>query len=66
MCDSESETYILLKEKIMANAKKSLTKRVVHLDLPVKIWKRFLHWCVEQGHSSLTAGIKELIREKVK
>jgi hypothetical protein len=46
----------------MANPKKKLTRRVVHIELPVKMWTKFLHWCVEQGHSSLTAGIKGLIR----
>lgn len=46
----------------MANPKKNLVRRVVHIELPVKLWSKFMHWCVDQGHSSLTAGLKELIR----
>lgn len=47
----------------MANPKENLTKRVVHIDLPVKVWRKFMHWCIEEGHSSLTAGVKDLIKK---
>jgi len=50
----------------MANPKKNLKRRVVHLELPIRIWSKFLHWCVEEGHSSLTAGIKAAIRNVCK
>ncbi len=50
----------------MAKPKPGLTKRVIHVDLPVNIWANFAQWCVENGHSSLTAGVKDLIKEKVK
>ena len=50
----------------MANPKKNLNRRVIHIELPVKMWAKFVYWCVEQGHGSLTAGVKELIRNITK
>lgn len=50
----------------MAKPKLSLTRRVIHVELPSRIWMKFASWCIEQGHSSLTAGVKDLIKEKVK
>ena len=50
----------------MANPKKNLKRRVVHLELPVKMWIKFSYWCIDQGHSSLTAGIKAAIKNVIK
>jgi hypothetical protein len=49
----------------MANPKKNLSKRVVHLELPVKMWTKFLHWCVDNGYGNLTEGIKATIRKVI-
>lgn len=48
----------------MAKPNLELSRHVLHIDLPEKIWRRFAIWCVEQGHASLTAGVKELIKKR--
>ena len=49
----------------MAKPKNNLTKRVLHIDLPVELWRKFMHWQIDQGFSGLTEAVKSLIREKV-
>lgn len=50
----------------MAKPKKNLRRRVVHIELPIRMWSKFLHWCVDQGYGNLTEGVKGLIRNVCK
>ena len=50
----------------MARPNLKLKRRVIHVELPVSMWRKFAHWYIEQGYGNLTEAVKGLIRESTK
>ncbi len=49
--------------KNKADLPKKLQKKVLHIILPKKIWRKFEKWQKDSGFSTTTEAVRYLIRE---